>query len=75
MANDLPIHQMRTEGPTPAGGAYAIGSFSYNGVPCERQFANHVEIVEFTTDGRELAWTVGELEPDRPFPAQPEEGT
>ncbi len=37
----------RTEGPTPAGGAYAIAYFFHDGTPSAQRFADAIEIVEY----------------------------
>ena len=43
--------EVRTEGPTPAGGAYAIALFSRDEVPVDQAEATHVEIIEYAADG------------------------
>ncbi len=45
------VGEVRTEGPTPAGGAYAIAYFSRDGVPVDQSAATHVEITEYAADG------------------------
>lgn len=59
---DKPLpHQMRREGPTPAGGAYSIASFSFNGNPCPPDKADGVEITEYAQDGAVVLRTYGRV--------------
>lgn len=59
-AQRLPDFSRRIEGPTPAGGAYAIGYFrDAAGDPCPESEAASIEIVEFTRDGRVVGRTHG----------------
>jgi hypothetical protein len=58
----------RADGPTPAGGAYAVASFrDAAGAPCPKARAATVEVVEFAADGTPLARTYAEV----PGPAPP----
>ena len=43
--------EVSTEGPTPAGGAYAIAIFSRAGVPVDQSEATQVEITEYEANG------------------------
>jgi hypothetical protein len=49
---------LRTEGPTPAGGAYAIGYFrDAAGNPCPMAQARQVEAIEYDASGKVIART------------------
>lgn len=52
----------RVEGPTPAGGAYAIAYFlDAGGDPIRREDAVAVEIVEYAVDGSAIRRTYGTI--------------
>lgn len=51
------VGELRTEGPTPAGGAYAIAYFSRDGVPVDQSDATQVEITEYAADGTPIQRT------------------
>lgn len=54
----------RVEGPTPAGGAYAVAYFSdAKGNPCIKALASSMEIVEFNKKGEEISRTYGTTKP------------
>ena len=56
------MSETRTEGPTPAGGAYAIAYwFDSDGRPCEPADARSVEVVEYDEAGHAIARTYAEL--------------
>jgi hypothetical protein len=58
---------IRTEGPTPAGGVYAIAYFRDDrGNPAPKDRATQVEIHEFSADGQELRRTYASLGRDDP---------
>jgi len=61
----------RVEGPTPAGGAYSIGSYSHNGTPVEPRYANGLTIVEYDANGQVLNTTFGTCTPDVAMPDTP----
>jgi hypothetical protein len=60
--------EVRIEGPTPAGGAYAIGRFSFNGTPCRPKQANEVLTTEYSASGDIIATTYGVQTPEEPPP-------
>ena len=50
------------EGPTPAGGAYSVGTFlDENRSPVPKDEARWVDIVEYDADGDEIMSTLGTL--------------
>lgn len=51
----------RVEGPTPAGGAYAIAIFSRAGVPVPKEQADAAEITEYDAEGRVILRTYGRI--------------
>ena len=51
----------RVDGPTPAGGAYAIARFSRDGEAAAKDCATEVELIEYAADGREIQRTYGIL--------------
>ena len=56
--------QERTEGPTPNGGAYAIGYFKdKDGNPVDKKDAVSVEITEFDAQGESIFRTYATLTP------------
>ena len=59
----------RSEGPTPAGGAYAICFYSYDGQPVSARFANQMTIVEYDEDGEVLNTTFGVTTPQAALPS------
>lgn len=65
----------RTEGPTPAGGAYAIVTWrDGDGQECESADAVGAEIVEYADDDSELIRTYMEDPTPAPFDTRPAEG-
>lgn len=57
-----PRTQNCTDGPTPAGGAYAVGTYlDENGEPVPKDEATQLEIIEYDEDGNELQSTLGTL--------------
>ena len=65
-----PDHQTRrrTEGPTPAGGAYAVAYFSLDGRPVPQRFANQAEIVEYDEADHVIKRTFGTMTPQAALP-------
>lgn len=62
------ITQERAEGPTPAGGAYAIAFFrSASGEPADKLVASAVEIIEYAADDAEIARTYMEVPGKRTY--------
>jgi hypothetical protein len=62
MAAELAGISERTDGPTPAGGTYAVAFFrDAAGAPCPKARAATVEVVEFAADGTPLARTYAEV--------------
>lgn len=56
------ITEERVEGPTPAGGAYAIAMFmKANGTPCVKEHAEQMEITEYDKSGKVLMRTYGTI--------------
>ena len=56
------VKPLRTEGPTPRGGAYALAYFkNASGAPCEKADAVEVEIHECDAAGRVIGRTYGKL--------------
>ncbi len=51
----------RIDGPTPAGGAYAVAVFSRDGQPVEKSEATAVEVVEYAEDGTAISRTYATL--------------
>jgi hypothetical protein len=67
-AGSGPETSTRTEGPTPAGGAYAVAYWrDAQGDPCPRSEAVAAEIVEYDEDGNAIARTYADLKPKEPF--------
>jgi hypothetical protein len=58
----------RTEGPTPAGGAYAVAYFSHDGRPVPQRFANQAMIVEYDEADTEIMRTLGTMTPQAVLP-------
>jgi len=56
---------VRSEGPTPNGGAYAIAQFSKGDgqawEPCPKDEATRVEIIEYDEQDREIMQTIGSI--------------
>ncbi len=53
----------RTDGPTPAGGAYAVAYWrAANGDPCPKAEAVRAEVIEFDGRGEPIARTYAEIE-------------
>lgn len=53
-----PQFSERTDGPTPAGGAYAVANFlDADMKPCPKAEAVHIEILEYDQDGQNIART------------------
>jgi hypothetical protein len=66
-----PETSTRTEGPTMAGGAYAIAFWrGAKGDPCPQSEAVAAEIVEYDEDGNAIARTYADLKPSQPFYAK-----
>jgi hypothetical protein len=65
-----PIMFERRDGPTPNGGAYSTAQYSRTHVPCAKEDATEVEIIEYTADGQEIMQTYGTISP-RANPAPP----
>jgi hypothetical protein len=66
-----PGSSTRTEGPTPAGGAYAVAYWrDARGDPCPQSEAVAAEIVEYDEDGNAIARTYIDLKPSQPFYAK-----
>jgi hypothetical protein len=59
----------RVEGPTPAGGAYAVAHFSYDGRPVPKRFANQITIIEYDARDQVLNTTFGFTSPDEAMPS------
>lgn len=59
----------RVEGPTPAGGAYAIAHFSYDGRPVPRRLANQMTIIEYDEHDQVLNTTFGIIPPKEAMPS------
>lgn len=60
----------RINGPTPAGGDYAIASFFRDGVDVPKEEATEIEITEYSADGRVLKRTYGNRTGGSPDPAR-----
>ncbi len=59
----------RTEGPTPHGGAYAIGYFrDKQGIPCSQADAHATEIIEFDSQDKAIFRTYMQRPEDPPIP-------
>ena len=75
MAEPDPAHRLRTEGPTPAGGEYAIGYFfDDRRRPCPRAEAVHFEVHEFDAAGVCIARTYATRGGIRPAAGGDEDG-
>ena len=61
----------RVEGPTPAGGAYSIGSYFHNDTAVAPRFANRLTIVEYDANGQVLNTTFGTSTPEEVMPEDP----
>lgn len=55
------VEPIRTEGPTPNGGAYAIARFTRDGAPAPKEQADAVEVVEYDAAGREIHRTYARI--------------
>lgn len=57
-------HSERHQGPTPAGGAYAVSTYrDASGNPCPKVSASSVEIVECDADGGAIRRTYADIRP------------
>lgn len=55
--------EVRVDGPTPAGGAYSIGTYKNKYCqPCDIEEAAYISIIEYTEDGESIACTLGLVE-------------
>lgn len=62
-------HSESTEGPTPAGGAYAVAYFRDDqGEPTTRAKATRIEIVEFDDQDEVIMRTYGRIDGTEPEP-------